>query len=108
MNKEKKSAKTTKRGGVLYRHTHGGNYKPHSVRIAGKRTTLRLEPVFLTAITVIAEELGCSENLVYEAVAYCSGDGNLSSHVRSFVVQYLLDADLVRKHCNYIARERIK
>ena len=63
-----------------------GDVKKRSVRIAGHRTSVSLEPEFWEALKGIAARRGQSLNQVIAAID-AERTGNLSSAIRTFILK---------------------
>lgn len=60
----------------------------HSVRISGHPTSISLEEPFWEALKFIAHERNVAVSALVESIEAKTGDGNLSSALRVFVLQY--------------------
>ncbi len=73
-----------------------GRIEKRSVRIAGHRTSVSLEPAFWAALKAVAERRGMSVNRLIEAIdrdrATAPHPGNLSSAIRVFVLAQVQEA----------------
>ncbi len=64
-----------------------------SVRIHGRRTTIKLEPDFWNALDRIAETWHSSTDAVCSDVATMCGEGNLTSAIRVFTLRTVAAMD---------------
>jgi len=63
--------------------------KMRTIRVAGRSTTVRLEPATWTALTEVARESGRTISAVLTAIDAQRGPGvSLSSAIRSFLLAY--------------------
>lgn len=60
----------------------------HSVRISGHPTSISLEEPFWEALKHIAHEKNIAISALVENIESTVGDGNLSSALRVYVLQY--------------------
>ena len=64
-----------------------------SVRVGGRRTTIKLEPEFWEAVEALAKTTNCSVDAVCSIVNGLYDGGNLTSAIRVYVLRNLSQAD---------------
>ena len=63
-------------------------HQKRSLTIAGRKTSLRLEPLFWTCLREIAEERQCTVSELIAQIQDANHRNNLSSAIRVFIVEY--------------------
>lgn len=63
--------------------------KKRSVRIAGHETSITMEDAFWHVLREIAREKTLSLNALVTEIDQENSDGNLSSNIRVYILQYL-------------------
>ena len=63
-------------------------HQKRSLTIAGRKTSLRLEPLFWTCLRGIVEERQCTVSELIAQIEEANHRTNLSSAIRVFIVEY--------------------
>ncbi len=75
-----------------------GNWKPRSVFIDGRKTSVRLEPVMWEALADIATRSGVAVSGLIERIAQQRSCGyNLSAAIRAYIVSFYLKETFARR-----------
>ena len=62
--------------------------RQRSVKLSGRKTSIKLEEPFWQAVDKIAQARGCSMSALIRSVAAKRGESNLSSDMRVFVLEH--------------------